>query len=435
MPNNIEILNQECFCVSLNRPALRHALETELGSPALFRMMEERCPHVFAAQPVFVSHLHLERMEQVIKAIEVVVALPAFREQVLAQAPDIARVHAQHTKSVFFGYDFHLNQNKLGLIEINTNAGGAMLNTLLARAQRSCCAAMDNLIPGDDAVARLEENIIAMFLQEWQLAGNARALKTLAIVDEAPEQQFLYPEFLLFQALFQRHGIETIIADPASLTLRDGRLWQDDMAIDLVYNRLTDFYLEAPGSQTLREAYIQQAVVLTPHPQAHALYADKRHLVLLSSAEHLQALGVDVGTQKILLENIPSTEIVTAAQAGRLWAERKQWFFKPWTGYGSRAAYRGDKLTTRVWEEILQGEYVAQAIVKPGERIMDDNAATQVMKFDLRNYTYEGRVQWVAARLYQGQTTNFRTLGGGFAPVYSDKALTDCACATSPVCP
>jgi hypothetical protein len=27
-------------------------------------------------------------------------------------------------------------------------------------------------------------------------------------------------------------------------------------------------------------------------------------------------------------------------------------------------------------------------------------------------------VQLVCARLYQGQTTNFRTPGGGFAPVY-----------------
>ena len=41
------------------------------------------------------------------------------------------------------------------------------------------------------------------------------------------------------------------------------------------------------------------------------------------------------------------------------------------------------------------------------------------MKFDLRAYTYDGAVQWVAARLYRGQTTNFRTPGGGFAPVYS----------------
>jgi hypothetical protein len=98
------------------------------------------------------------------------------------------------------------------------------------------------------------------------------------------------------------------------------------------------------------------------------------------------------------------------------------------TGYGSRAAYRGDKLTTRVWQEILQGNYVAQAIVKPGERMMDENAAIPAMKFDLRNYTYDASVQWVAARLYQGQTTNFRTLGGGFAPVYSDKVLPDCLC-------
>jgi hypothetical protein len=33
----------------------------------------------------------------------------------------------------------------------------------------------------------------------------------------------------------------------------------------------------------------------------------------------------------------------------------------------------------------------------------------QVLKFDLRNYAYDGAVLGVAARLYQGQTTNFRT--------------------------
>jgi hypothetical protein len=37
---------------------------------------------------------------------------------------------------------------------------------------------------------------------------------------------------------------------------------------------------------------------------------------------------------------------------------------------------------------------------------------------DVRNYVYAGRVQQRIARLYQGQTTNFRTRGGGFAPVY-----------------
>jgi hypothetical protein len=40
-------------------------------------------------------------------------------------------------------------------------------------------------------------------------------------------------------------------------------------------------------------------------------------------------------------------------------------------------------------------------------------------RFDIRTYAYDGLVQWTAARMYQGQTTNFRTPGGGFAPVYS----------------
>ena len=43
----------------------------------------------------------------------------------------------------------------------------------------------------------------------------------------------------------------------------------------------------------------------------------------------------------------------------------------------------------------------------------------QDLKLDLRNYVYQGTVQLVSARLYQGQTTNFRTPGGGFAAVFS----------------
>ena len=43
----------------------------------------------------------------------------------------------------------------------------------------------------------------------------------------------------------------------------------------------------------------------------------------------------------------------------------------------------------------------------------------QARKTDVRLYTYDGKVLLMAARLYQGQTTNFRTPGGGFAPVFT----------------
>lgn len=417
----VELLNSQCFCISLAPGALQRALQAELGLPEVYALLEQRCPYLFSAQPVFISSSQSARMAQLVRAVESVIALPAYRELVLATAAPIARHDPGGAKGVFFGYDFHLHEDRLGLIEINTNAGGAMLNALLARAQHACCAPMDEIVSSSVTADALESEIVAMFQNEWRLSQQQRQhpLRTIAIVDEAPQQQYLYPEFLLFQQLFQRHGLQALIADPVDLVWRDGQLYFQETVIDLVYNRLTDFMLEAPASSALRAAYLAQAVVLTPHPQAHALYADKRNLALLSDPLRLQALGVPPETQKILLENIPHTEQVRPEYGERLWAQRRQLFFKPNAGYGGRAAYRGDKLTKRVWEEILAGDYVAQALVMPGERVSASADQPGHLKFDLRNYTYDANVQWIAARMYQGQTTNFRTPGGGFAPVYS----------------
>ncbi|MBQ0744256.1 MAG: hypothetical protein KBT85_13260, partial [Pseudomonas sp.] len=326
--------------------------------------------------------------------------------------------HSAGPRGVFMGYDFHVAQEGFGLIEINTNAGGAMLNALMARAQRACCPEVAGVVPPPALAERFVADIITMFQHEWALAGRKQPLRSIAIVDTAPTSQYLYPEFILFQTLFESQGMRAVIVDPAELELRSGRLWHGDLTIDLVYNRLTDFLLEAPANADLREAHLTDATVLTPHPQAHALYADKRNLILLSSDEHLQRLGVATETRATLLASIPRTQQVQREKAEELWAQRKGLFFKPAAGYGSRAAYRGDKLTRRVWEDILAGNYVAQALIAPGVRVLDNNASPQVLKFDLRNYVYDTQVQWVAARLYQGQTTNFRTVGGGFAPVY-----------------
>lgn len=415
---SIEVLNSECFCISLDDSALRQAMESEIGEPGLFDLVQQRCPHLFATRPVFVSHDHMARMAQVVQAIESTVALPAYQSEVLARAPAIAQHNFGGAKGVFFGYDFHAADSSFGLIEINTNAGGAMLNAVLARAQRACCAPIEGLASAMATASKFEDDIVSMFRNEWLLSGHTQPLRSIAIVDENPEQQYLYPEFLLFQRLFQRHGLQAVIADPTEFRIRGGSLWHGDIAIDLVYNRLTDFSLSEPASATLREAYLANAIVLTPHPQAHALYADKRNLALLTDATRLQALGVPQATQDVLLAGIPHTEVVETQHAERLWRERRRLFFKPFAGFGGRAAYRGDKLTQRVWQEILAGGYVAQALVAPGGRVIQNKEPVQVLKFDLRDYTYDGHVQWVAARLYQGQTTNFRTPGGGFAPVY-----------------
>ncbi len=416
---DLQLLNQECFCLSLDQRVLASALDAELGTAALSTMVQERCPYLFASQPVFVGEQEVQRMVDVVRAVESVVAMPAYRELVLAGAPAVAQLAPTGPLGVFFGYDFHLNDGRLGLIEINTNAGGAMLNAVMARAHRACCADLGAMVPTLSQIEDFEEAMVEMFRHEWLLAGRTVPLKCIAIVDSAPVGQYLYPEFLLFQQLFECHGINAVVADPSEFEWRNGALRHGSLVVDLVYNRMTDFYLEQPDSEALREAYLHEGVVLTPNPRAHALYADKRRLALLSDAEQLESLRVPRDIQTVLLGHIPHTEIVNRAGEQRLWAARRRLFFKPVAGFGSRAAYRGDKITTRVWQDILAGEYVAQAIIKPGERLTGKICQPVNTKFDLRAYVYRAKVQWLSARVYQGQTTNFRTSGGGFAPVYT----------------
>ncbi len=157
--------------------------------------------------------------------------------------------------------------------------------------------------------------------------------------------------------------------------------------------------------------------MVTPHPRTHALYADKRNLIALSDAALLEAWGVGETDRAVLRQVVPATQRVTADNADALWAQRRTLFFKPAAGFGARAAYRGDKLTRRVWGDILAGDYVAQTTVPPSERLVSVDGQTTLLKLDLRAYTYRGQVQLLAARTWSGQTTNFRTEGGGFSPV------------------
>ncbi|WP_366520674.1 hypothetical protein [Zoogloea sp.] len=412
-----EALNAGCQCVSLDRQALRGALAADPRDGALQAMLAESRPHLFAESMAFVAARHVQAMADAIAAIERVLASPAWQSEVLSWAPATARRPAR-AAGAFLGYDFHLGEAGPQLIEINTNAGGALLNAVLGKAQRACCPEVAQVmeeLPGQ--AADLEARFVEMFRNEWRLERGEETLRTIAIVDQAPREQYLLPEFLLFQRLFELHGLSAWICDPAELAYRDERLWLGDRPVDLVYNRLTDFAFDMPACAALKAAWEAESAVITPHPRAHALYADKRNLVLLADPLALARLGVDPADMALIQACVPRTEVVRPEEGPSLWARRRELFFKPASGFGSRGAYRGDKLTRRVFDEILEGDYIAQAFVPPSARRLAVGGEAVDLKMDLRNYVYQGQVQLVTARLYRGQTTNFRTPGGGFAPV------------------
>jgi hypothetical protein len=410
-----ERLNQQCFCITLDRDALYRALEREVGGPDFCATFIRTRPHLFSNASVFISESETNAMLRIVRAIEAATRLPGYQEAALSWAPEIAR-HEFGPRGVFMGYDFHLAAAGPRLIEVNTNAGGAFLNALLATAQRACCAEIGVAL-GKSKADDFDLAVLRMFQHEWELQHRTGAPQRIAIVDDRPAEQYLYPEFLLARSLFLKHGIETVIADAGQLRYEHGRLLTEGQPVDLVYNRLVDFSFDHPDHEALRAAYLDGAVVVTPNPRIHALSADKRNLALLSDQTTLRSWGL---SSEMLadLAGVPRTVLVTSDNAQQLWETRKNLFFKPAGGHGSKAVYRGAKVTKGVWAEIIRGGYVAQEFAAPSERMIKLDGAPEVRKTDVRLFVYNGQVLLTAARLYQGQTTNFRTPGGGFAPVF-----------------
>ena len=261
----------------------------------------------------------------------------------------------------------------------------------------------------------VEEAAFETLLREWRLQASIDPDALIAIVDEAPETQYLYAEFVLYQRLIEKHGYRAAICAPGELEYTQGQLRLAGGRVGFVYNRLTDFSLQAPHLHALRQAFLDGAVGLSPHPQAHALWADKRNLALLCDQEFVARTGISPEEQALVAAVVPATRVVSDANRDELWESRRRWFFKPASGFGSRASYRGDKLTRKTWSAMAGTDYVAQEVVPPSERHSAPD--TTPMKVDIRCYAYAGDALFFAARLYQGQTTNFRTEGGGFAPV------------------
>ena len=94
-------------------------------------------------------------------------ALPAYREHVLAVAP--GHRPAGHCQAAGRVLRLRLPPH-LGLIEIN-NAGGDAQCRVGAWAQRACCTAVGGMVPTLATVAAFEHGIVEMFSPKNGLSG------------------------------------------------------------------------------------------------------------------------------------------------------------------------------------------------------------------------------------------------------------------------
>ncbi|PLY00099.1 MAG: hypothetical protein C0622_09455 [Desulfuromonas sp.] len=352
-----------------------------------------------------VSMADLRTMQRLVRVLDRLSHAPTYLDRVTPELPASARFNPGHA-AVMMCYDFHLSDAGPRLIEINTNAGGgyyALLSEEQADDNRSFRA------------ERLAARLLRSFLDEWAaFAPGGAPLKSVVIVDETPEKQPLYAEMKAFCSWLNAQGIKAQILAPEQLTADASGVSYGGEKIDFVYNRHCDFYLEEDELNGLRQAYLAGTVCLSPNPRSYGLLADKRRMILWSDEEALETFDLRSHEQALLLETVPRSRLLAQGALDSFWKERKKLIFKPVARFGGRGVLPGKGISRTRFDELDPDTTLVQELVPPS--VVTD-AEGRKLKVDLRLFTYRNRMIGIVARVYQGQVTNLRSEGGGFARV------------------
>ncbi|MDQ6962877.1 MAG: ATP-grasp domain-containing protein [Mariprofundaceae bacterium] len=342
--------------------------------------------------PISISQNDFQHMFSFAKKMQELILNPDY------QASSSATGSAAKTpnyQSILMGYDFHLQDGLPQLIEINNNAGGLYLSQQKDWLDQPQLGQAESTLP---------QRILKMFEPEWQ---------TIVIMDEDPQQQFMYSEIQAYAQLLRDDGRQVFILDPSQIKLhQDGHLSYQEHTIDMIYNRHTDFYLETTAMQHIKSAYLSNQVVLNPHPQSYDLLGDKGRMVDWHRPDFLEQF-ISQPQADAVRAIIPMTKYVQDQDQDQLWKERKQWVFKPTASHAGKGVVLGKSITRKRFAETNQPNMIMQAFIPPAKVTMNDIS----YKSDIRLYMHGQTLVAIAGRIYQGMLTNFRTEGSGFVPL------------------
>jgi hypothetical protein len=363
-------------------------------------------PSAISPHPARLPYTALIKMRRLVRTLYRLSRRPAYQAALQELLPETARFDPGND-AVMMGYDFHLDpEDRPRLIEVNTNAGGAIFAYKAAFPE----ADPDLPLPG-----HFPQRFLASFREDFRRnAGSDAALNLLVILDEQPLQQNLYPEMFFLRNFFRSRGLQVEICDPAELEANQAGVFLAGQRVDMLYNRHCDFYLEQPELAGIRAAYLHRTVCLSPNPRAYGLLADKQRLALWSDEAFLRAVGVSSRGCELIRELVPHSEILAGQDPELVWERRQQLVFKPLTLFGGKGVLMGKSISRKRFGELDPQTTLLQQLVPPS---MSPGGEDGELKTDYRLFVYRNRLIGASARLYRGQLTNMRTPGGGFARV------------------
>lgn len=170
-------------------------------------------------------------------------------------------------------------------------------------------------------------------------------------------------EFEEFKKAFEKAGVNCEIVDVRDLEYREGKLYNGDYRIDLIYRRLVTFELieNIDKCQAFIDAYMDKAMCTIGSIQSQVIHNKIFFKILFD--EETRALLTDEEI-KYIDNHIPFTGIFGGDEEvfEKVRASKDEYIIKPMDKNASTGVYTGLDLNQEEWEENLKRDFNASTI-------------------------------------------------------------------------
>jgi hypothetical protein len=245
-----------------------------------------------------------------------------------------------------------------------------------------------------------------------------------------------YSEFILFQAYFESHGYDCVIADPREVTYENSRLIADGKQIDLIYKRvLISELVERGGLDHPVIRAVRDHAVCMVNPFRCKILHKKASLAVLSDEtnDHFFTAGQRAAIERYLPWTRLLEERRTIYEGGPvdllpfLAKNKDEFVIKPNDEYGGKGVVLGWETSSSEWEAALKTALVEPSIVQkrvPLPRIpyaswVDGRVEIYDRMIDTNPFIWYGSfVEGCLTRLSTADLLNVTAGGGSLVPSF-----------------
>jgi hypothetical protein len=272
--------------------------------------------------------------------------------------------------------------------------------------------------------------LVEAALRVFKARGGAGS-PTVAIVDWAEVKTRADQELL--RRLFEDAGVRCVLDDPRAMTVREGRLWSGDTAIDIVYRRgvLSELVEREAEVKDFLEAYARGLAVFVNSFRCQ-LSEDKAFFALLTDESFPLLTEDEAAFVRRLVPWSRKVEERRTVKDGRtidllpyVIENRDALVLKPAHAYGGRSVHIGDETDAATWEAAVmaglgQAWIVQERVTIPEERfpVFEAGALTfESLKVNTNPFYALGAEVGAVTRVSRSNIINV-SAGGGSLPTF-----------------